>query len=376
MRIVSSKLIKTAEIIKITLNILRKGGLAIVPSDTVYGLAVDAANFQAVNKLQEFKNRPPGKAISVFVNSIEKAEEIVYINKKQEKIVKKLSPGPFTFILSSKQVLNKDLESEKKNLGIRLPKFNFINQLTKTFKKPITATSANLSGKPPHYSIQTLLKTLPEKKKKFLDLIVDFGKLPRNKPSTVVDLTSENIKIVRQGDLMVETLRRNASTLSEYNVSTLSGRNVSIKNNFISKTPFETQKIAKFLLNKNLEQINQKPLIFLIEGELGVGKTIFVKGIGEELNIKNIVSPTFVIYYEYKTTTVGVNNFYHFDFYRIKEKEEFNYLAINDILKPKTIICVEWGEKSGEIFNLLKQKAKIVYVKMKYIDEKKREIII
>ena len=68
---------------------------------------------------------------------------------------------------------------------------------------------------------------------------------------------------------------------------------------------------------------NNKPLIFIIEGELGVGKTIFVKGIGQSLGINNIVSPTFVIYYEYK-------NFYHFDLYQIEDKEEFGYLEIEN----------------------------------------------
>ena len=100
---------------------------------------------------------------------------------------------------------------------------------------------------------------------------------------------------------------------------------------------------------------------------MGVGKTIFVKGLGESLGIKNIISPTFVIYYEY-------GNFYHFDLYQIEDKEEFKHLGVEKLLKPGNILCFEWGEKAGEIIDLLKSRGEIVYVKMRYVNEVEREI--
>ena len=108
-------------------------------------------------------------------------------------------------------------------------------------------------------------------------------------------------------------------------------------------------------------------MVFIIEGEMGVGKTVFVKGIGEQLGINNIISPTFVIYYEY-------GNFYHFDLYQIEDKSEFKNLGIVELLKPGNILCFEWGEKAGEIINILKEKSEIVYVKMDYVDEGIRKI--
>ena len=148
---------------------------------------------------------------------------------------------------------------------------------------------------------------------------------------------------------------------------------------FISKSEEETKMIAhnvissesfdfaqgRFRESRNLAK--RKPLIFIIEGELGVGKTIFVKGIGESLGINNIISPTYVIFYEY-------GNFYHFDLYQIQDKEEFKYLKLKKFLKPGNILAFEWGEKAGEIYDLLKKKGKIIYVKMKYINDSKREI--
>jgi tRNA threonylcarbamoyl adenosine modification protein YjeE len=102
---------------------------------------------------------------------------------------------------------------------------------------------------------------------------------------------------------------------------------------------------------------------------MGVGKTVFVKGIGEKLGINNIVSPTYVIYYEYK-------NFYHFDLYQIEDREEFGHLGIDKFLVPGNTLCFEWGEKAGEIIDLLSDKGNIVYIEMKYISESEREIIV
>lgn len=330
-------------IINNTISILKSGGLVIFPTDTVYGLLVDATNEQAVKKLIAFKNRPAGKPISVFCN-FELVNKIVKTNKDQEKIIKEILPGPFTVILPSKHTVNKLLESESGTLGVRIPDNQLINRLIQEFGKPVTATSANIAGRSPHHSIKTLLKEVTSKQKELIDLIIDEGVLPRNKPSTVVDLSSSNIQILRQGDI-------DFSNKSE---------------TFLSKTFEETKEIAKQILKKYLKKRN-KPLIFILEGEMGVGKTVFVKGIGESLGINNIISPTFTIYYEYK-------NFYHFDLYNIEDSQEFKYLGLENFLKPGNILCFEWGEKAGEIIDLLKNNGQIVYVKMEYVDENTRKI--
>lgn len=353
MIILNNKTTDNKLLITKTCQILNSGGLVIVPSDTVYGLAVDATNKSAVQKLIQFKKRPPGKAISVFVGSLKQTEEIVVINKNQRSTLEQILPGPFTVVLPSKHVLVKNLESEKGTLGIRIPQFDFVNKLVQAFRKPITATSANISGQSYHYSIKSLLETLPEKKKELLDLVIDFGKLPRNKPSTVIDLSEGKLKILRQGDLNLKSTQR-----------------------FISKTPEQTKKIAQFLLNKYIVYTNKRLLVFLIEGELGVGKTIFVKGIGKELGINNIISPSFVVCYEYNVKNEKVNNLYHLDFYMVEQAEELRYLGIEQMLKPRMVVCVEWGERIGEVFDLLRRKGKVIYIKMSYINEHTREIAV
>jgi len=341
------------KIIPDVISVLEKGGLVVTPSDTVYGILADATNKNAVEKLIKLKSRPIGRAISVFVADFFMLAKYVDVKKNQWGLVKKLLPGPFTLVLPSKNRVCSLLESEKKSLGVRIPKFEFINQIVNKFGKPVTATSANLSGRLPHYQLSTFIKELSQEKQKLIDLVVDAGKLPRNKPSTVVDLSSQKLKILRQGDVAFK------------NVDT-----------FISSSPGQTKRKAQSFIKKILKEKVNKPIVFILKGELGVGKTVFVSGLAGYLGITNIVSPSFVVYYEYSVKKTGVNNFIHVDLYNVEEEEEFRYLGLDKYLEPGNILCFEWGEKAGEIIDLLKDRAKITYVKMRYIDENKREIVI
>jgi len=336
-----------------TIKIINRGGLVIFPSDTVYGAIVDATNTQAVKKLIQFKARPPGKAISVFVRDFKMLNQLVEVNDRQNRTLKEILPGPFTVILKSKHKAVKLLESEKGNLGIRIPINRLIGKLIAKLGKSITATSANLSGYPPHYSIESLMKRLPLQKKQLIDFIVDVGKLPRNKPSTVIDLTEPLLKILRQGDIKLITTGK-----------------------YLSQSPEQTKKISQFVLEKYISNLKTEPLIIFIKGDLGVGKTIFVKGIGEGLGVTNIISPSYVIYYEYPIKVQSFNRLVHVDLYNIEEKEEFKHLGLGKYFHEGNIICFEWGEKAGEIYNKLKKIGEVVFVEMKYVSEREREIII
>lgn len=340
------------KIIQSICKVLGQGGLVVLPSDTVYALVVDSTHQEAINTLLDFKKRPQGKAISLFVENLSKARAFVAINKQQMNTLSQLIPGPFTIVFPYKSGVGHGLVSEKKTLGIRIPDYPFIQKLLSQYGVPLTATSANVSGKSPHYSISSLLSALSDKKKRYITLIVDRGKLPRNKPSTVIDLTGENVRVLRQGDYQ----------MSEK------------KEMYTSTTPEQTGKIGSSLLKKYLKIAQNKPLIFLIEGELGAGKTIFVKGIGRAVGVENMVSPTFVIYYEYLVSKNKVRKLYHFDLYAIEDEEEFRYLNIYDVLRPKNIICIEWGEKSMALLDLFKKKGLIIYVHITYKTATQRTI--
>ena len=345
------------KIINETVKVLADGGLVVFPSDTVYILAVDPTNEKGVKKLLDFKNRWTGKAISVAVLDEKMASEYVQLNGNSKNIYKNLLPGPFTIVSDGKHKVSQGIEAESGTLGIRIPDNKYIHDLVKTFGKPVTATSANLSGRTPNYSIESFLRPLSKKKKEMIDLIVDAEKLPKNKPSTVIDATESELKILRRGDLITGS----SQTL-------------------ISKSEKETERIAEFLLKKFggevetpcMPSLQKKPLIFALTGDLGCGKTVFSRKIGHLLGVKEkITSPTFVIYNEYET---GKNKFLHFDLYRISADYELEEINFFDLFK-NSVACIEWPENMGEKnFERLKKENKVVTIQFKYLDEKTREI--
>ncbi len=337
------------------LDVLREGGLVVFPSDTVYGLLCDATNSDAVKKLFVFKERPAGKPVSIFVSDLEMAKDYVAIDKKTEDRLKEFLPGSYTVVLKSKHKTVEGLESEKGTLGIRIPKYPAIIELVKKFGKPVTATSANLSSRPPHYSIESFTKLVAHGREQLVSLVVDGGQLQYNKPSTVVDFTSDNLKVLRQGD---------EKALS----STF----------YASKSEESTKKIACGILREVLNQNQGKPIVFILKGDLGAGKTIFAKGLGEVLGIERIISPTYVIYYEYDVTIFRkmVTKFVHVDLYNVGDKNEFKHLGLEKYFVAGNILCIEWGEKAGEIIDELKEKVKLIFVTIKHVDQNSREITI
>lgn len=331
-------------------KVIKNGGLVIYPSDTVYILAVDPTNEVAVKKLLGFKERWAGKAISIAVTDKKMAKEYVLLSETAENIYDNLLPGPFTVVSIGKHKVAPGIEAENGTLGIRIPKNKPIYDLVKMLGKPVTATSANLSGRTPHYSIESFWKTLSEKKKKMIDLVVDGGKLPRNKPSTVIDATEGEIKVLRRGDLVTG----DSKTL-------------------ISKFEKETEKIGEFVLNKYLNKKREKPLVFGLSGDLGCGKTVFSRAVGKHFGVKEkIVSPTFVIMNEYKTK---VGKFLHFDLYRITSTTELREIDFWKLFEPESVACLEWPENLGkENLEKLKKIADYIQLQFEYEDEKTRKI--
>ena len=317
--------------------VLKHGGLIIYPTETTYGVGVDATNQQAVNKLAQYKKRPLGKPYSIAICDLEMAQNYVDINPAALNLYKTLLPGPLTVISTGKHLVARGVESETGTLGVRMPDYPLVLNIIKQFGKPITATSANASYQKRPYKIDDVLDNLSEKQKKLIDLIIDVGELPHNEPSTVIDTTLDDPVILRQGEIKL-----------------------SDKTEILSRGEENTQNIGKELLQKYASYLGKRPLIFALEGKMGVGKTQFTKGVAKALGIKEtIVSPTYNLVQEYSRLT-------HIDAWRINSTADFEALGINKYLSDKSILCIEWAEKVQDIIRSYHDEAIIVWVKISY----------
>jgi L-threonylcarbamoyladenylate synthase len=319
---------KTASLAK---EVLDQDGLVIIPTDTVYVLAAKATSSKAAQKILDFKGRWEGKGISVFLNNLSKVKDYVECSQDQERILETILPGFFTVVLKSKKKVAPEIEPGDDTVGIRIIDESFVKALTKICDYPVTATSANITGKGPHYSIDSFLKTLSEKKKKEISLIIDAGQLPRRKPSTVFRLVKDQIEIIREGSLNPKLVLKE-KTDSE------------------AKTKKLAQKIYQQFFKEVLES---QALVVIMRGDLGTGKTVFAKGLGE-LFKKELTSPTFVLMDEYQINQKPIKNIYHLDLYRLESDEEVVDLNLARFLEKGNLILIEWGEKLSTFHTLKK----------------------
>ena len=176
--------------------VLKKGGLVIYPTDTVYGLGCDIHNNKALEKIALLKGVKIEKATFSFIcNSLSHLSDYVkQIDSSTFKILKRALPGPYTFILPGSKSLPKVFK-KKKTVGIRIPDNTITQSIVKVLGNPIVSTSIRDEDEILEYTTDPEL--IFEKWGKFVDLVIDGG-YGGNSASTVIDLTNEPI-IVREG---------------------------------------------------------------------------------------------------------------------------------------------------------------------------------
>ena len=325
------------KVLEVTVNCLKNQGLIIYPTETVYGVGVDACSSKAIDKLLTYKGRREGKPLSIAVTDQTMASKYVEINEQALKFYQNFLPGPFTVVSKSKNLVDPRVNSEFGTLGIRIPDYPLITELVKKFGGPITSTSANASGKKRPYQIEDIFAHLSSKQKALIDLVIDAGELPKNEPSVVVD-TTLSTPIALRGSLHEQ------------------------KGEILwSKSEQETLDLAGRLMLNHLNQVQKNGLIFALNGNLGLGKTIFAKGVAKFLQIsENISSPTYsyINEYDYKRfSTQG--KFYHIDAWKISSPEELALLEIEKLAQKNNVIVIEWFEQIATWLKLNK-KTKIV----------------
>jgi L-threonylcarbamoyladenylate synthase len=173
-------------------KILKKGGLVIYPTDTLYGLACNALDEKAILNVYDVKKRPLTKPLPIAVSSLEMMRRYAVVTEKAEVLAKHFLPGALTIILNKKG-LPSALTANTDKVAIRIPNSKVALKLIELAGMPITATSANISGRPPPISAEEAAKQLRD-----VDVVLDGGRLSARIPSTIIDLTGAP-KIIREG---------------------------------------------------------------------------------------------------------------------------------------------------------------------------------
>lgn len=181
-------------------NILKNDGVICVPTDTVYGVCARINSEKARDRLIELKKRPPNKLFPIMCANKEEIKNIAIVNKKAETLINKFMPGPITLILEKKIKLPDNIDNEYTTIAVRMATSKLLEQLIQKVGSPIFMTSANISGEPTCQTIEEVEKAFPN-----LDGILE-GEVPKGQASTIVDCTSNEIKILRQGPISLEQI--------------------------------------------------------------------------------------------------------------------------------------------------------------------------
>lgn len=183
--------------IKRVVDVLRKGGLIIYPTDTVYGLGCDITNTKALEKIARIKGVKLAKANWSFIcaDLSNLSDYVRQIDTSTFKILKRALPGPYTFILPGNNNLPKEFK-KKKTVGIRIPDNAIARTLVEALGNPIVSTSIRDEDELLEYTTDPEL--IYEKWKNLVDIVIDGG-YGDNMASTVIDLSEDEPIVVREG---------------------------------------------------------------------------------------------------------------------------------------------------------------------------------
>ncbi len=208
-KIAGKKLEEIDMFLEKAVEVINDGGVIAFPTNSVYGLGGDPLNLEVINRIYDIKYRDRSKGLLLLVADIEEAEKVAEFNKIGYKLAERFWPGQLTLILNKKEpnIIPPEVTAGKNTIGIRIPENEIVLTILKRLKVNgyfggIIGTSANYSGEPPSISGDQVAK-------KFLtpiDLILDGGKTKTKVPTTILDCTSEELRILRIGVVKEEEI--------------------------------------------------------------------------------------------------------------------------------------------------------------------------
>ena len=186
-------------------EIIKKGGIGIVPTETVYGIGANGLDEKAVEKIYLAKGRKQDNPINLLVNNIEMVEKVAKnITELEYKLMKAFFPGPFTIILNKKDIVPNIVTANQNTVGVRMPKNDIALKLIEYAGVPIAAPSANISGKPSGTDFKDIYNDFKDK----VDFMIDGGESNIGIESTIVKVIDNIPHVLRPGSITAEEIEK------------------------------------------------------------------------------------------------------------------------------------------------------------------------
>ncbi len=184
-------------------EVILRGGVIGFRTDTFYGLGADPLNQSAVGKIRGLKSREEAKPILILISDLSEVDRFLTHSSEVFKIIaRRFWPGPLTLVGVARPELPNELTAGKGTIGVRLPDDEIVRALVRACGGALTATSANVSGEAPARSAEEIRNYFPVG----VDLIVDGGEVTATQPSTVLDLSGSEARLIREGAITREEL--------------------------------------------------------------------------------------------------------------------------------------------------------------------------
>jgi L-threonylcarbamoyladenylate synthase len=192
----------SAKIIADSLGILRGGGIIAYPTESYYALGVLITDEKAVKSLFDLKKRPVEKPLPIIVGDLYVLESVVKrVPDRARELMERFWPGPLTIVFEAADNTSVLLTAGTGKVAVRVPGESVALRLAREAGFPITATSANVSTEPPADDTDMVANYFGDR----IDLVIDAGKTPGGKPSTIVDVTVTPMKVLREGSILLDT---------------------------------------------------------------------------------------------------------------------------------------------------------------------------
>lgn len=183
---------------------LKNNGIGIIPTDTVYGIACDCLNLQAIQNLFDIKKRNLNKPINILVSSVNMLKKCVKnISAIEEKLIQNFWPGPLTIIFNKSELIPDLLTSNLDTVGVRMPNNEISLNLINNLGNPLATSSANISDELPAIEIDDNLMNNFNNKVNF---IINTEKIKLGLPSTIIKVEDNKIKILREGSISLNEI--------------------------------------------------------------------------------------------------------------------------------------------------------------------------